>query len=404
MALFVHSTKSHVGRPPRAPHVRVEQPRRSATRALYKAAASLHAAHYQQLLNTIDPSSVIAAVRKRFSSIDASFEKKAKLYISHGLFSELQLLAETMDDELRTLRDTVEKAFNRHLLVEAFSAGTIPSSRGLKAPSIRQLIEDLQTLKRNFDGLTLLPEAIVVTTAPITLYDEDTSCDVELGKFNITLDLVKYRWPGQLLGCYTVTAVTPVNPKDGDNYVHPHVQDGVLCEGAAREAIEEALTDGRFYDFFYIVNNTLITYNPDSPHLELSAWVNDSVHCGECGESINPESNYTTSCAHCDQLFCERCISYCDAVEESICSDCLRNCSRDDCDSMGVSGCLDHENESCEICNRSPSDEEQVICDADMVFHYECISNAGTLPSVCAGCSCIDDCSYLPASLKLEDE
>ena len=84
---------------------------------------------------------------------------------------------------------------------------------------------------------------------------------INLGSFKIRLD-----W--HLLGfssAYRVMALDPNPAAKNEDITHPHVQDGNLCEGEGRSAVQAALEECRLYDFFLLVSRLLHTYGRGKP-------------------------------------------------------------------------------------------------------------------------------------------
>lgn len=196
------------------------------------------------------------------------------------------------------------------------------------------LLRDLEHLKEEFDSFTIDGERrfVSVVTEPVTLENR------YFGTFEIRLDL-----HGPLQGArYRVHALDPQPSASRSDVVHPHVCDGVLCEGDGHAVIRSALAQGRLFDFFEIVRRLLTTYNPASPFVELTFW--DGEDCSDCGETTRPENRY--ECQRCESLTCIDCASTCSGCDSSFCADCIGSCQA--CHQAYCGECL----RACSVCNR----------------------------------------------------
>ena len=146
----------------------------------------------------------------------------------------------------------------------------------------RLVTAELLSLAPEFDQVSFdfREETLSVVTPPIELHD------VYLGKFEIRLDLSSLRnsSPYEVIAHDSSYATV-------DGTTHPHVSSNSLCEGTAQRPIQQALNDGRLFDFFMIVHQTLQTYNSGSAYISLSDW--HGVECRECGDSIRDEDAYS---------------------------------------------------------------------------------------------------------------
>jgi len=209
---------------------------------------------------------------------------------------------------------------------------------------------DLRALESEFGGveIDLKKQELVVTTDTIELDG------VLLGEFEIRLHWSQIHQSAQP---YRVVALDPHPSARRDDVTHPHVQDEQLCEGEGRAAIAAALAEGRFYDFFLLVNQLLHTYGRGSAFVELSDW--GATRCEDCGACIDDGDCYY--CNGCNATLCESCSWNCPGCDNSYCSSCLRQCAacgRDFCCSCLVTCsvcrqqcCSDcHENRICTTC------------------------------------------------------
>lgn len=223
------------------------------------------------------------------------------------------------------------------------------------APTVKDLFADLIALDREFPCVELsFPEQTVsVTTEPIELEG------IYLGKFQIVLEL---RHLGQT-HAYRVLAVDPNPACSCDSTTHPHVQNEELCEGEGQKPIENALNDGRLFDFFTIVNQTLHTYNAGSAYISLSDW--SGTECRDCGSTVDDDQisscsqcegqicgECTCSCQRCDDVYCDDCTTSCVGCQDTFCGSCIECCDR--CDKPFCKDCLTEG--TCDDCT---DDEEE---------------------------------------------
>jgi hypothetical protein len=238
----------------------------------------------------------------------------------------------------------------------------LPNSIGVQhGPSERDVYQDMVALEDEFEELNfdLIARWLSVTTDSIELEG------VYLGPFEIQL-----RWGGpHQAPSYRVIAKDPHPAQSRDNVTHPHVMDEILCEGEGRQAIRQALQQGRIFDFFTLIAGVLRTYNSESPYVEFALW--QGSPCSDCGDVIDEDDTY--SCQKCRTTVCGSCESVCSGCDESCCSNCLTSCVRcenrccrgclkpcDDCQERVCAGCLD-EQERCPHCHEDEcSDEDEV--------------------------------------------
>lgn len=224
-----------------------------------------------------------------------------------------------------------------------------------KVPTLSEIYDDLAALRQEFEEVNVDFSAgtISVTTEPIT-FD-----GVFLGPFEIRLS-----WR-DLLGRspFRVIALEPHPAATNDGVTHPHVQDEELCQGDGREAIKQALCQGRIGDFFLIVSQLLHTYAQGQAYVELSRW--KGIACSDCGAHVDDDERWI--CDRCDADLCGGCSSNCQSCERGFCSDCIRSC--DDCQQplcgscqtacagcqgMCCTGCLDEG-----LCSACQAEEEE---------------------------------------------
>jgi hypothetical protein len=223
--------------------------------------------------------------------------------------------------------------------------------------SLRDVLLDLEALDDEFAEVRwdLREKTLSVVTEPVTLKH------IDLGRFEIVLE---YRNLG-LTRPYRIIALDP-NPAAGDSTTtHPHVRDEDLCEGEGRGPIQKAIRQGRFFDFFVVVNRVLHSYNGDSPYVPLSRW--EGTPCGGCGSVVSDDdivgceachtdccADCAAACTRCYQSLCGSCQSRCAACGETFCQGCLSNCPG--CSDDYCASCL--ENDRCEDCQETEPDDE----------------------------------------------
>ncbi len=143
-------------------------------------------------------------------------------------------------------------------------------------PSLAEIYGEILALYAEFEEVEIdfKGHVLAVTTEPIVL---DW---LRLGAFKIRLDWNELGKTSP----YRVVALDP-NPAAGnDGVTHPHVQNGRLCEGEGRMAVQNALQKGRFSDFFLIVARLLQTYARGSAYVEIDDW--EGVSCDDCGGNV----------------------------------------------------------------------------------------------------------------------
>jgi len=351
----------------------------------------------ERLKRIVDPAESLDEFYKEVQDLPSLVKMSAAIGAGQldSVYNEVNLVTQN----LRTIRDIIDNFGKRELELQKFMTGKLPTAEGLPIPSVTDLYEDLSTLEKNFPEVIIAPQAIAVVTDEITL-DEQRHGPVCLGAFRIVLDLLQYG--SKERSPYKIGAVNPNYDLASEEFFHPHVSDHMLCEGAARSSIQRALDEGRFYDFFRIVYNTLIVYNSGSPHCHLRLWFESGEACQECGSEINEDDSYT--CENCSNHVCDGCIRYCEPGSTYFCEGCVDNGLDCGCRYEGAQGCLNHENDACDICGRIPDDSELIYCDSDYSFHADCLDNATSLASVCVDCGYLDNCALVPDSLKPEEK
>lgn len=232
-------------------------------------------------------------------------------------------------------------------------------------PEVKDITADLKSLVVEFPSVKFDRHATMlsVTTENMVLEDEDNEDEFDFGKFEIRLDL-RAVTTGRSDQPYEIHSIDRRANYSG-GYYHPHVTGHGLCVGDGGPAILTALRQGRFLDFFTIVNQILATYNPDSPYAELSSWLRSEPEysCASCEDDIHDPDD-VHRCDVCDETYCGECASYCDAVGVSICTNCMDEGScASGCDYAGTIRCATHTNPQCAECGTAPSDDDMVGCE-----------------------------------------
>ncbi|MFO0815328.1 MAG: hypothetical protein U0796_19100 [Gemmatales bacterium] len=142
---------------------------------------------------------------------------------------------------------------------------------------------------------------------------------VELGAFAI--DFARDKSPS--INSFTITALDPNPASQNDEVTHPHVRDGELCAGDAKEPMKAALVSGRLVDAFLLIQSVLQTYNSHSAYVKLEQW--QGTPCSDCSRSVDPEESY--SCNRCGSTLCDHCYSSCSSCSSSFCPCCIRGCA-----------------------------------------------------------------------------
>jgi hypothetical protein len=255
----------------------------------------------------------------------------------------------------REFRDAVEEhqqVTSRHLA--SLEAALVPPR--LSRPA--EIYRDLVALQQEPLELTAdrAEAQLCVRTEPIEL---DA---IPLGRFEIRLDWREIHRPYE---AYRIVALQPNPAAADDSVTHPHVRAERLCEGEGRTAIRRALTEGRFFDFFTIVDRLLHTYARGQAYVELERW--SGVRCADCssivddGEGSNCDRceewiccDCTNSCPHCGQICCANCLERCPQCEELTCRGCLERCSR--CQACVCPDCVS--DQLCRECHATESISE----------------------------------------------
>jgi len=204
-------------------------------------------------------------------------------------------------------------------------------------PSTREIFQDLVVLDEEFEEVrcNLKERALSVVTDSITFEG------IGLGRFEIVM-------PWEQSRSYAVVALDPNPAATNSSVTHPHVQAERLCEGDGRAAITQALSQGRFLDFFLLVRQMLHTYGEHSAYVSLDRWYGRD--CQDCGQLV-PDDESTT-CERCDNEICYECCSNCHGCGGCCCSQCRGPCQgcEEDCCTNCLSACQNCEQEFCAQC------------------------------------------------------
>ena len=195
--------------------------------------------------------------------------------------------------------------------------------------------KELCSLTNEFDEveMDLVHQQIKCRTPEIELEG------IQLGRFLIVLDWMQL----QENQPYSIEALEPNPAASSDCTPHPHLQDGRLCEGDGKTAIQAALQQGRICDFFLLVRQILETYNPESPYVSLDKWF--GTNCKDCDYLMDRGDNHY--CELCDSEVCSECSCCCQKCYETVCNQCSRTC--EDCLDSFCPGCINQ----CSTCEKS---------------------------------------------------
>ena len=368
------------------------------------------------------PLSQAKSARQILQSLDLlGMRKQVELYAAARLHKHRHVITQRLQHELQAARDRIDMAVKLILKDhEVFSTKpSDPAMRSTPVPTPANLIDDLTAMEREFAQWKLIEDELVVTTDPIVIRHLDGTID--LGQFEIRLDLDAVEHADKL---YRLVALQPKLKK---GYIHPHVQEEQLCEGAAQYPILNALDNGLLYDFFLIVRNTLIEYNSNSPYLKLEYWLgnynddgaeedDDHAHCAVCSRHIYDDAIYV--CDDCNEEVCSAHGAWCETGEHTICNSCIeyyteagldaRGNPRQCCDKVGAAGCHIRENTECWVCAEAPSDKDKVECTlgSQMLCHACAGAIAQGHLATCAGCETAGHagCALIPLGFPAKQE
>jgi hypothetical protein len=232
---------------------------------------------------------------------------------------------------LDRLPDQVYQLQSRLNMVPRNDPGLVPPP-----PSLHQIHQDLLALEGEFEAVEVdrRHRRIAVTTLPIELEK------IDLGPFAIQLHLDRLHHR-QDLSCIDCVALEPNPAASNESVTHPHVKDNSLCGGEASVPIALALRQGRVLDAMLLVSGVLQNYNGDSPYISLDDW--SGASCGDCGHTTEDLS----CCEHCQNDYCDHCISVCDLCDTSCCHECLER------DEVSKQHCCPGCRQTCGQCDRT---------------------------------------------------
>ena len=361
----------------------------------------LHDACIRHMHTLVDPSVVARHIQqemRNFPDIEIGIREN----LPTRRFRELERVIRDASTRVRSIRDLLETFDGYRERLKSVDRGRLPTAN-LPIPTVQSLMGDVEAMERRFAKLLLGPQMIAVVTDDIKLSD-GTNDPFNFGPFKIVLDLHDYA-TDEGSSYYTVRACSPRCPENHEDMEHPHTSNFILCEGSASNPIERALNEGRFFDFFHIVNNTLQVYNASSPHLKLGAWTHNEsdMECSDCGDSVDEGDDYRCTC--CDNTFCSSCSTYCEGGDISLCNGCRENRGRacPGCDQYGAQECEQHVNDRCMVCSNVVPDDDFCEC-RDGGICNRCVDRLRELPSACDGCCDLESCSIIPEVLKTPDE
>jgi hypothetical protein len=266
--------------------------------------------------------------------------------------------------------------------LSAIASQLSAATHGKSTTRLGELYHDLLALEDYFDEMEfdIRHERLSVVTEPITLRD------TYLGPFEIRLDWGRAGSDA----AYRVIARDPHPAESRENCTHPHVLDGILCEGHSRHAIRQALVQGRLLDFFTLVASGLRTYNEESPFVALEMWY--GATCADCGAVVHEDDRYVcqrceetvcagceTTCCHCDDACCSQCITGCAVCDDNFCGRCTKPCRT--CGQNVCAGCL-QDDERCSTCHDQQQNEVTSLSADNAAVQPVCLGQA----ALSAGC------------------
>ena len=224
--------------------------------------------------------------------------------------------------------------------------GGLRATERTSRPTVRMLYEELQAAEQEFGGLEIDDATLGVTTNSIVLED------IRLGSFSIRLDTERLTGDAP----YAIVALEPNPAVSSSETTHPHVNGERLCPGEGRGAINAALTEGRLFDFFTIVDRILHTYAEGSAYVELNRW--HGVPCHDCDCTVDEDD--ACSCRGCDESLCSECLLACESCGDGYCSGCSERCA--ECEGRYCSRCL----KTCLRCRREVCESclDERVCTA----------------------------------------
>jgi len=263
--------------------------------------------------------------------------------------------------------DTLVRELERLELLIRTSLQCLRSQPQHVPPTVRLLYGELVSLDEEFDGIACEEDQLVCSTQPIVLGE------VELGRFAIRLGIDRLGSDSP----YAVVALEPHPAASDSDTTHPHVHGERLCAGQGQKAIHAALTEGRLYDFYTIVDRILHTYADGAAYVELRNWY--GVPCHDCAATSAPDDSYV--CDACEESLCADCQVSCVRCGRSCCSGCSERCAS--CDDRYCGDCL----ASCAGCGQPQCDDclNDTLCPAcveETSHEIEITSTAHAVPTV----------------------
>lgn len=254
---------------------------------------------------------------------------------------------------------SVESAIRRIYRQAVKSEEKWAAERKPTKDSVGSVYKDILALNEEFGPaeVNLKSGWIRFLTDPISLHSVEYDRDVDLGSFKVHLPMDDPR-------SFSIISVDEVEPLSSDHYFHPHVSDEVLCEGAAKDPLNNLFKCNRIYDAVGVIVSTLNTYNPDSPHCCLENWIGEE--CSECGDTMSRNGFYYCEANCGKRRICGDCTIRCS--DGYYCTDCTYECAscgnrhrngRSVCVHCGLfyssseRGCRDHESN----CQKRPTPE-----------------------------------------------
>ena len=328
-----------------------------------RAAMRIHAR-----LRHVEPPSVSVGMLHAAWTLVADNARQLRKAEAHGWRAASRRLRGDLAATLDQLRDHVADV--QHALRTPVPVLVMPP---------QQIYHDLVALDDEFEEveIDMTSRTITVKTDPIRLEG------LYLGPFKIVLHWDRFdAWAP-----YDVEATDP-HPavREGDDVVHPHVQHQNLCEGEAKTPLRCALRQGRLFDFFVIVRQTLQTYNPGSAYVAIDEW--SGRRCVDCDTCLGDEGGYSCeqchslvcgdceiTCEGCGGCSCGECTSRCEKCNQASCEPCLNTCGR--CGAPCCQECL--KDEVCQSCEETDSTttEAGLGSDAPAEVHAHGVGEAG---------------------------
>jgi len=215
-------------------------------------------------------------------------------------------------------------------------------------PSIEDLINEITAVKNSFPSLEFRNGELIITSDTIILQE------IDFGKFKIKIDLENLKEkPDRFL---KIDAVSPNYSSDGE-YVHPHIDNHMLCCGEGYDILIDAARQGRIEDLFKLVLATLNTYNEGFAYCELENW--EGKHCSSCGDQYDEDEAFY--CTKCDSNLCGSCSYRCENCDEYFCEEHVSTpCSC--CEKKYCDYCSDNHTSTCEKCDKTFCDDCSAIC------------------------------------------